>query len=195
MLHKLLITLVLALFLASCASTSSEETPVATAEISADGETPAGEATTEGEAVAEGEATTEGEAAAEGEATTEGEAAAEAPAATPDPVAAAINDASAVTTSFLAGYQGENDGAAAAQYLDAGLTELLNSGKTVREVAGIDPTYTNATITNAAPYNDDKTMQVNVQLDYANGMQKIIVTLKSTDAGWRIATFAADAQK
>lgn len=183
MFHKLLTVLVLALFLVSCASNSSEETPVATAEISADGEAPAGEATTEGEAAAAGEATTEGEAAAE------------APAATPDPATVAINDASAVTTSFLAAYQGENDGAAAAQYFDAGLTELLNNGNTVRTVAGIDPTYTNATITNAAPYNDDKTMQVNVQLDYANGVQKIIVTLKSTEAGWRIATFAADAQK
>lgn len=189
MFHKLLTVLVLALFLASCANNASEETPVATAEISAEGEAPAGEAATEGEAAAEGEAATEGEAAAEGEAT------AEAPAATPEPGAVAISDASAVTTSFLAAYQGENDGAAAAQYFDAGLTELLNNGNTVRTVAGIDPTYTNATITNAAPYNDDKTMQVNVQLDYANGVQKIIVTLKSTEAGWRIATFAADAQK
>lgn len=183
MFHKLLTVLVLALFLVSCAGNSSEETPVATAEISADGEAPAGEATTEGEAATAGEATTEGEAAAE------------APAATPDPATVAISDASAVTTSFLAAYQGENDGAAAAQYFDAGLTELLNNGNTVRTVAGIDPTYTNATITNAAPYNDDKTMQVNVQLDYANGVQKIIITLKSTEAGWRIATFAADAQK
>jgi hypothetical protein len=180
MFHKLLTALVLALFLASCASNASEETPVATAEISAEGEAPAGEATTEGEAPA-----------AEGAASTEGEA----PAATPEPGAVAISDASAITTSFLAAYQGENDGAAAAQYFDAGLTELLNNGNTVRTVAGIDPTYTNATITNAAPYNDDKTMQVNVQLDYANGVQKIIVTLKSTEAGWRIATFAADAQK
>ncbi len=184
MLHKLLITLILALFLASCASSTSEETPVATAEISAEGD-----ATTEGEATAEAPATSEGDA------TTEGEATAEAPAATPDPATVAINDASAVTTSFLAAYQGENDGAAAAQYFDAGLTELLNNGNTVRTVAGIDPTYTNATITNAAPYNDDKTMQVNVQLDYANGVQKIIITLKATEAGWRIATFAADAQK
>jgi len=183
MFHKLLTVLVLALFLVSCASGASEETPVATAEISVNGETPAGEVTTEGEVTAEGDATTEGEPAAE------------APAATPDPAAVAISDASAVTTSFLAAYQGENDGAAAAQYFDAGLTELLNNGNTVRTVAGIDPTYTNATITNAAPYNDDKTMQVNVQLDYAGGTQKIIVTLTSTEAGWRIAAFAADAQK
>jgi len=183
MLHKLLITLVFVVFLASCASSASEETPVATAEIGTEGEAPAGEVATEGEATSEGEAATEGEAAAE------------APAATPEPGVVAVSDASAITTSFLAAYQGENDGAAAAQYIDAGLTELLNNGQTVRAIAGIDPTYTNATITNAAPYNDDKTMQVNVQLDYANGVQKIIVTLKSTEAGWRIATFAADAQK
>lgn len=184
MFHKLLTVLVLALFLASCGSATNEETPVATAEIGAEGEAPA----SEGEAPAtEGEAPeTESEAPA-----TEGEA----PAATPEPGAVAISDASAITTSFLAAYQGENDGAAAAQYFGAELTELLNSGKTVRAVAGIDPTYTNATITNAAPYNDDKTMQVNVQLDYANGVQKIIVTLTATEAGWRIAAFAADAQK
>lgn len=183
MFHKLLTAMALALLLTACASGASEETPVATAEVSTDGEAPAtGETTTEGEATTEGESTTEGEAAV-------------APAATPDPATVAISDASAVTTSFLAAYQGENDGAAAAQYLDAGLTELVNGGKTVRVVAGIDPTYTNATITNAAPYNDDKTMQVNVQLDYANGVQKIVVTLKATDAGWRVASFAADAEK
>jgi hypothetical protein len=183
MFHKLLMVLVFALFLASCASGASEETPVATAEISVNGETPSDEIVVDGEVTAEGDATTEGEPAVE------------ATAVTPDPAAVAISDASAVTTSFLAAYQGENDGAAAAQYFDASLTELLNNGNTVRAVAGIDPTYTNATITNAAPYNDDKTMQVNVQLDYAGGAQKIIVTLKSTEAGWRIATFAADAQK
>lgn len=183
MFHKLLMVLVFALFLASCASGASEETPVATAEISVNGETPSDEIVVDGEVTAEGDATTEGEPAVE------------ATAVTPDPAAVAMSDASAVTTSFLAAYQGENDGAAAAQYFDASLTELLNNGNTVRAVAGIDPTYTNATITNAAPYNDDKTMQVNVQLDYAGGAQKIIVTLKSTEAGWRIATFAADAQK
>jgi hypothetical protein len=177
MLHKLLITFVLALFLVACASSSSEENPIATAEVGAESESPAGETPAEGEATTDGVATTE------------------APVATPEPGVVAMSDASTITTAFLAAYQGENDGAAAAQYFDAGLTALLNNGNTVRAVAGIDPAYTNATITNAAPYNDDKTMQVNVQLDYANGAQKIIITLKSTEAGWRIATFAADAQK
>lgn len=185
MLYKLLTTVVLALFLVACASGASDEAPVATAEIAADGSTTQGDTP-----AAEGDAAT-----TDGAATTTDGTTAEEPVATPEPGAAAVIDASAVTTSFLTAYQGENEGADAAQYLDAGLTELFNSGKSVHMIAGIDPTYTSATITNAAPYNDDKTTQVNVQLDYANGVQKIIITLTSSEAGWRIATIAADAQK
>ncbi len=100
-----------------------------------------------------------------------------------------------VSQSFFAAYQSDPSGDASAAYFTEGMTKLYDSGKTVTDITGIDPTYTSATVINTQLYNDNKNAIVTVQLDYANGSQKVDVTLELQNAQWRVASIAAQPQK
>ena len=117
--------------------------------------------------------------------------------ATPDAAAATLDPTQpdGVSQSFFAAYQSDPAGDASAVYFTEGMTKLYNSGKTVTDITGIDPTYTSATVIDTQLYNDNKNAIVTVQLDYANGSQKVDVTLELQNAQWRVASIAAQPQK
>ncbi|MFM7679932.1 MAG: hypothetical protein ACKO83_13890 [Roseiflexaceae bacterium] len=71
------------------------------------------------------------------------------------PVATAVADAMAVidpqqpdgvSQQFFAAYTSDPSGDTSAVYFTTGMNELYNSGKTVADITGIDPSYTSATV-------------------------------------------------
>lgn len=100
-----------------------------------------------------------------------------------------------VSQDFFAAYTSDPSGDSSAVYFTTGMNELYNSGKTVADITGIDPSYTSATVVNTQLYNDNNNAIVTVQLDYANGSQTVDVTLERQDEQWRVAAIAAQPQK
>ena len=116
---------------------------------------------------------------------------------TPTPAAVALDPAQpdGVSQAFFAAYQSDPGGDTSAVYFTEGMTKLYNSGKTVTDITGIDPTYTSVSVVDTQLYNDNQNAIVTVQLDYANGSQKVDVTLELQNTQWRVASIAAQPQK
>jgi len=100
-----------------------------------------------------------------------------------------------VSQQFFAAYASDPSGDTSAVYFTTGMTELYNSGKTVADITGIDPSYTSATVVNTQLYNDNNNAIVTVKLDYENGSQSVDVTLERQNEQWRVASIAAQPQK
>ena len=180
---KSLVIIWIAVLLGACGSQDDADTAIATAEIGV--VTPV--------ATLMAEMPTDAEVDASAATATP---AADASEAAPAPEAAADPNAPAsIVADFWGAYQSDAGQDAAATYFDDGLTGLYNSGNTVRTIVGVDPSFVEAQVVEAAPYNDNQNVQVTAQLTYPAGSETVVITLEQTDAGWKVAAVAPTPQK